>query len=47
MLCIQVRKMSGNADYLGHMSFSLTLGMAVCKVVVPLVVSKCDLYHFA
>ena len=44
---IQVRDKSGKTKYLVHMSISLTLSKAVCKVVVPFVVSKCELYHVA
>ena len=39
---------SGNeTNYLVSISFSLTIGMAVHKVVSLIVINKCELYHFA
>ena len=47
IIFIQVREDSGKTNYLVHILFSLTLCMVVCKVVALIVVSKCELYHFA
>ena len=43
---IQVREKSGKTNYLVDISFSLTIGMVVREVVVLIVVSKCERYHF-
>ena len=40
---IQVREKLGKTIYLVHISFSLTLSIAGCKVVVPFFVSNCEL----
>ena len=47
IIFIHVREKSGKKDYLVHISFSLTLCMVICKVVVRFLVSKFELYHFA
>ena len=44
---IQIRETSGKAIYLVNISFSVTIGIAVCKIVALMVVSKCELYHFS
>ena len=36
---------SRKRDHLVSISFSLTIGMTVCKVVGLIAVSKCELYH--
>ena len=50
IIFIQVRESqgkSGKKNYLVRISFSLTLCMAVHKVVVLFIVTKCELYLFA
>ena len=47
MIFIQGWEKSGKTNYLVSISFSLTIGMVVCKVVALFVVSKCERYHFA
>ena len=44
MIVIQVREKSGKTNYLAIISFSLTIGMVVRKVVALIVVSGCELY---
>ena len=43
----EVREKSGKTNHLVLMSFSLTLCMVVCKVVVLVFDSKCELCHLA
>ena len=47
MLFIQVREKSGKTKYLVYISFSLTIGMVVHKVVALIVASEYELYHLA
>ena len=43
---IQVREKSGKTKYLVYISFSLTIGIVVLIVFVPLIVaSECELCH--
>ena len=41
----QDREKSGKTN-LVHMQFSLRLYIIICKMIVPFVISKCELYHF-
>ena len=45
MIFIQVREKSGKTKYLVYVSFSLTIGIVVRKVVGLLVAGECELYH--
>ena len=47
IILIQVKEKSGKANYLVIMSFSLTIGMVVRKVIALIVVSRCKLFHLA
>ena len=47
MLLIQVREKSGKTKYLVYISFSLTIGIVVRKVVALIVASECELCHLA
>ena len=47
IIFIHVREKSGKTDYLVYISFSLTIGIVVRKVVALSVASKCELYHLA
>ena len=42
---IQIREKSGKTKYLVYISFSLTIGIVVRKVVALIVASECELYH--
>ena len=46
ILFIQVREKSRKTSYLVSKSFSLTIGMVFCNVVVLIFVSRCELYAF-
>ena len=47
IIFIQVMEKSEKTKYLVYISFSLTIGIVVRKVVALSVVSKCGLYHLA
>ena len=47
MIFVQVREKSGKTKYLVYVSFSLTIGIVVLKVVALIVASECELYHLA
>jgi len=47
IIFIQVKENSRKKDYLVSISFSLTIGMVVCKVVALIVVSRCELHHLS
>ena len=47
IIFIQVREKSGKTSYLVSISFYLTIGMAVGKVIAQIVVSNCELCHLA
>ena len=44
---IQVKEKSGKTKYLVYISFSLTIGIVVRKVVALIVASECELDHLA
>ena len=45
MIFNQIREKSGKTKYLVYISFSLTIGIVVRKVVALIVASECELYH--
>ena len=47
IIFIQVREKSWKTNHLVSISFSLTIGMVVCKVIALIVASRYELYHFA
>ena len=47
MIFIQIREKSWKTKYLVYVSFSLTIGIVVRKVVALIVASECELYHLA
>ena len=47
MIFIKAREKSEKTKYLLYISFSLTIGIVVCKVVALIVASECELYHLA
>ena len=47
MILIQIKEKSGKTKYLVYISFSLTIGIVVRKVVALIVASECELYHLA
>ena len=47
IIFIQVWEKSEKTKYLVCISFSLTIGIVVCKVVALIVASECELYHLA
>ena len=47
IIFIKVMENSRKTNYLVSISFSLTIGMVVRKVVALIVSSKCELYHFS
>ena len=44
---IKVMEKSGKANYLASMSFSLTIGMVLHKIIALIVVSRFEIYHLA
>ena len=47
MIFIQVREKSGKAKHLVYISFSLTIGIVVRKVVALIITSECEHCHLA
>ena len=43
IICFLVREKSGKTNYLVSLSFSVTIGMVVRKVIALSVVSKCEI----
>ena len=47
IIFIQDKEKSGKTKYLVYVSFSLTIGIVVRKVIALIVASDCELYHLA
>ena len=47
IIFIQVMEKSGKTKYLVYISFSLTIGVGVRKVVTLIFASECELFHLA